>query len=99
MLSGVTQGADPTLPGDVAHTTLLLARPLAYTYRRSTVKGWGNVAEATHGESRPPLPRTPNREEAPGGGDATKAFPEFPPRPAPLPYPASSNPLPARSTP
>jgi predicted phage baseplate assembly protein len=98
MLSGVTQGADPTLPGDLAHTTLHLARPLAYTYKRSTVKVWGNVAEATHGESRPALPGTPNREEVLGGGDATKAFQEFPLRSAPLTYLASSNALGAEST-
>jgi predicted phage baseplate assembly protein len=98
MLAGVTQAADRSLPGDRPHTTLLLARPLAYTYKRSTVKVWGNVAEATHGESRPELPGTADREEVLGAGDATKAFQEFPLRSSPLTYLAAANPLGAEST-
>jgi predicted phage baseplate assembly protein len=34
------------------HTTLTLAKPLAYTYKRSSVGIYGNVVKATHGETR-----------------------------------------------
>lgn len=98
MLAGVTQGADTTLPGDTVHTTILLARPLAFTYKRSTVKVWGNVVKATHGQSRPQLPGTPSQEEVLGSGDATKAFQEFTLQQPPLTYLAASNPLGAEST-
>jgi predicted phage baseplate assembly protein len=98
MLAGVVQDADPTLPGDTVHTTILLARSLAYTYKRSTVKVWGNVVHATHGESRPELPGTTVRTEVLGSGDARKAFQEFGLKGAPLTYLAASNPLGAEST-
>ncbi|HJV48146.1 MAG TPA: putative baseplate assembly protein [Geothrix sp.] len=52
MISGVLQDVDLTLAGDTVHTTLTLAKPLAYTYRRSTVGLYGNVVKATHGETR-----------------------------------------------
>ncbi len=61
MLAGVEQGYDPALPGDKTHTTLLLAREMAYCYRRDTLRIYGNVAHATHGETR---------AEVLGSGDA-----------------------------
>jgi predicted phage baseplate assembly protein len=98
MLAGVTQGADTTLPGDTVHTTIRLVRPLAFTYKRSTVRVWGNVVKATHGQSRPQLPGTPNQEEVLGSGDATKTFQEFTLQQPPLTYLAAANPLGAEST-
>ncbi|MGH3429690.1 MAG: hypothetical protein ACRDQZ_19335, partial [Mycobacteriales bacterium] len=41
MIAGVIQTTDPDRPGDTVHTTLLLAKNLAYTYRRETVRIWG----------------------------------------------------------
>lgn len=51
------------LPGDALHTFVTLATPLAYCYRRDTAVLYGNVAHATHGETR---------QEVLGGGDPTK---------------------------
>ncbi|NHB84421.1 hypothetical protein G7085_06885 [Tessaracoccus sp. HDW20] len=53
------KGAQP-LPGDALHTFVTLASPLAYCYRRDTAVLYGNVAAATHGETR---------VEVLGGGD------------------------------
>ncbi|GLH74144.1 hypothetical protein GETHLI_26460 [Geothrix limicola] len=61
MIAGVLQDVDLTLAGDTVHTTLTLAKPLAYTYKRSTVGLYGNVVKATHGETR---------NEVLGGGNA-----------------------------
>jgi hypothetical protein len=52
MLAGVEQDYTPTLPGETIHTRLLLANDLAYCYKRDTVTIYGNVAKATHGETR-----------------------------------------------
>lgn len=52
MISGVLQDLDLSLAGDTVHTTLTLAKPLAYSYRRDTVGLYGNVVKATHGETR-----------------------------------------------
>jgi predicted phage baseplate assembly protein len=52
MISGVLQNVDLSLAGDTVHTTLTLAKPLAYTYKRPTVGLYGNVVKATHGETR-----------------------------------------------
>jgi predicted phage baseplate assembly protein len=89
MLAGVQQGLDPTLPGDIVHTLLRLATPLAYTYKRATVKIWGNVVRATHGETR---------EEVLGSGDASRAFQTFSLSAKPLTWLAAGNALGAAST-
>lgn len=68
MLANVTQYVDRDLPGDTVHTILHLAEPLAYQYARSTVIVYGNVARATHGQSR---------SETLGSGDASKTFQQF----------------------
>ena len=52
MISAVSHGFDPALPGDQVHTTLTLATPTAYKYKRQTVSVFGNVVKATHGETR-----------------------------------------------
>ncbi|WP_175486284.1 hypothetical protein [Geodermatophilus poikilotrophus] len=60
---------------DTVHTVLGFAEPLRYCYRRETVRVLGNVAHATHGESR---------AEVLGGGDATRPLQSFPLRQGPL---------------
>ena len=62
MLAGVTQGVrqiiiddfgnQQDLPGDTTHTTIQLAKPLAYSYIRDSVVIYGNVSKSTHGEKR-----------------------------------------------
>ncbi len=56
------------LPGERVHTFLTLAKPLTYCYKRDTVTVYGNVAHATHGETR---------SEVLGSGDASKALQSF----------------------
>jgi predicted phage baseplate assembly protein len=71
------------LPSDRIHTFLQLASRTAYFYRRSTVKIFGNVAHATHGEAR---------SEVMGSGEATKSFQSFTLQNAPLTYTAAATP-------
>ncbi len=59
------------------HTFITLAEPLAYNYKRDTVKIYGNVVKATHGETR---------KEMLGSGDAAKAFQTFTLKQPPLTY-------------
>lgn len=77
MLSGVEQSYDPALAGDRTHTRLFFATPLAYCYKRDTVRIYGNVARATHGETR---------TEVLGSGDASKAMQSFTLKQSPLTY-------------
>lgn len=77
MLSGVEQSYDPTLAGDKTHTTLFFATPLAYCYKRDTVRIYGNVVRATHGETR---------TEVLGSGDASKPMQSFTLKQSPLTY-------------
>ena len=55
-------------PTDTLHTRLILAEPLAYTYKRESVAINANVAKATHGETL---------QETLGSGDAAKPFQTF----------------------
>ena len=70
------------LPGDKAHTFLTLSSPLAFCYKRGTVRIYANVTHATHGESR---------LEALGSGDGSKLFQTFELKstPPPLTYTAA----------
>ncbi|MEP6703376.1 MAG: putative baseplate assembly protein, partial [Acidobacteriota bacterium] len=77
MLAGIEQGFDPSLPGDKIHSTLILANKLAYTYKRKTVNIFGNVVEATHGETR---------QEVLGSGDAAQVLQAFTLKQPPLTY-------------
>lgn len=76
-------------PGDKVHTTVQLAKPLAYRYKRDTVAIYGNVVKATHGETR---------TEALGSGDGSKALQSFALRQSPLTYLAAVTPIGAEST-
>lgn len=89
MLSGIEQGYDPRVPGDKTHTTLLLARPLAYCYKLDTIRVYGNVIRATHGETR---------VEVLGSGDASKAMQSFTLHQSPLTFLSAPTPSGAAST-
>jgi hypothetical protein len=65
------------LPGDKMHTFIRIASQLAYCYKRDTVKLYGNVAHATHGETR---------RESLGNGDATQTFQQAVLKQSPLTY-------------
>jgi hypothetical protein len=71
------------LPGDKRHTFIKLDRSLKEAqaadlcYKRATVKIYGNVVKATHGETR---------TETLGSGDAGKALQQFTLKQAPLTY-------------
>lgn len=69
------------LPGDTVHTYLEFASPLAYKFKRSTVRIRANVVRATHGETR---------REVLGSGDAAKALQTFTLKQAPLTYVSAS---------
>jgi len=77
------------LPGDKTHTFMRLAEDLAYCYKRDTVKIYGNVVKATHGETR---------NETLGGGDASKALQSFTLKQPPLTFVSAPNPSGVDST-
>lgn len=91
VLKGVRTGAFEAVPAteslEVAavlqglFTTVVLAKPVAFSYRRDTVEIFANVADATHGESR---------VEVVGGGDAARPFQVFRLRQSPLTYVSSA---------
>jgi predicted phage baseplate assembly protein len=68
------EGGAP-LTREVVHTFITLATELAYAYRRDSVKIFGNVVRATHGETR---------REVLGSGDARTSLQEFGLKQAPL---------------
>jgi uncharacterized phage protein gp47/JayE len=82
------EGESP-LPGDKVHTFITLASPLAYCYRPDTVTIYGNVVNATHGETR---------KEILGGGDGAQAFQRFTLKAFPLTHVAAATPSGTRST-
>ncbi len=88
-----TSGEKPVeveaLPNDKLHTFIRLAEPLAYRYKRDTVKIYANVVKATHGETK---------AEVLGAGDGSKAFQTFTLKQPPLTYLASPTPEGAEST-
>jgi hypothetical protein len=88
MIGSVEQGADPTLPGEKVHTTLVLAKPLAYCYQRDTLTIYGNVVPATHGETR---------SETLGSGTSA-AMQQFALKQPPLTYVSAPTPLGIAST-
>lgn len=70
-------GALVEIRGEKLHTFLQPAQPPAFQYRRSTVKIFGNVVRATHGETR---------NEVLGSGDGAKALQAFQLLQPPLTY-------------
>jgi hypothetical protein len=77
MISNLRQDFDKNLPGDKTHTTLILATPAAYRYKRETLTIYGNVVKATHGETR---------NEPLGSGDGSQAFQSFDLKQPPLTF-------------
>ena len=87
---GVGDGEREDLPGDKTHSTLLLANEgLSYCYKPDTLTIYGNVAKATHGETR---------SEVLGSGDASKALQQFSLKQSPLTHVAATTPSGAEST-
>lgn len=89
MLAGVDQDFDPHLSGDTLHSTLVLASSLTHTYKRDSVMIHGNVARATHGETR---------QEVLGSGNGTLARQTFTLKKSPLTYLAAPTASGAQST-
>jgi predicted phage baseplate assembly protein len=87
MLAGVRQSS--TAPADSVHTTLTLSDPLSYSYDVNTVKIYGNVALATHGETR---------SEILGSGDGSQTLQQFILKQSPLTYIPAATPEGAQST-
>jgi hypothetical protein len=88
-LGGFSAAQGPGLPGDKIHTFIRLANNLSYCFKRDTVKIYGNVVKATHGETR---------KEVLGSGDASKALQSFELKQPPLTFVSASNPSGADST-
>jgi hypothetical protein len=91
MLSSVTQTVrtKPTLPGDKTHTFIKLAESLAYCFTRDSVRIYGNVVAATHGETR---------TETLGSGDGSKTLQQFVLKQRPLTFIPAPNPSGVDST-
>jgi predicted phage baseplate assembly protein len=91
MLAGVKHGlaANGELPGDTPHTTLTLASPLKYRYRRRTVLVSANVAKSSHGETV---------AEVLGSGDGSAELLRFELTSSPLTHVAAVTPTGVRST-
>lgn len=89
MLCAVDQIFDEELPGDMTHSVIKIAEELAYRFKRDTVTIYGNVAKATHGETR---------KEVLGGGDGAKALQSFTLKQPPLTFVSAHNPSGVEST-
>jgi predicted phage baseplate assembly protein len=89
MLSGVSNPKPDENKANRPYSTLTLSTKLAYIYKRETVKIYGNVVKATHGETR---------AEVLGSGDGSQAFQLFPLRQPPLTYLSAPTPAGAEST-
>jgi hypothetical protein len=89
LLANVEHTYNDKLPDERTHTTLILDRGLTYCYKRETVKIYGNVVKATHGETR---------NETLGGGDASKALQQFTLKQPPLTFVSAPNPSGVDST-
>lgn len=79
----VVPTVNPVRPGESTHSYLQLANPLAYTYKRDTVKIYGNVVAATNGETR---------KEVIGSGDSSQSFQAFALHASPLTYTSAATP-------
>lgn len=77
------------ISSDAVHTILTLASPLAYTYDRSSITIYGNVVDATQGQST---------GQVLGNGDGTVAYPTFSLSQSPLTYVSAGTPSGVSST-
>jgi len=99
MLASVTQDVrkvsmGPGYPeqpraGEKNHTFIKLAEELQYCFKRDTVRIYGNVVKATHGETR---------NEVLGSGDGSKTLQSFALKQPPLTHVSASNPTGVDST-
>jgi hypothetical protein len=89
MIAATEHRTNPAIAGDTLHTFVTLSTKLAYRYVRSSVTVWGNVARATHGETR---------NETIGSGDASQARQSFALKAKPLTFVASPTQSGAQST-
>jgi hypothetical protein len=89
MLGGVRQTYDPQEAGATTRSTLILATPLAYCYRRDTVVVHGNVVKATHGATQ---------HDVLGSGDTSRPNQSFPLQTKPLTYVSAATPTGVEST-
>ena len=76
-VASVEQSTWPGSPSDTPHTSLVLTTTLAHAYVRANTTIFGNVVEATHGESV---------SETLGSGDASLTFQHFNLRRGPLTF-------------
>jgi hypothetical protein len=81
-VSGIEHIPYENSPGDTPHTVITLDKPLAYSYKRSSVTIYGNVVAASHGETVP--------IEVLGSGNAAAALPRFQLKRPPLTYVSAS---------
>jgi len=89
MVAGLVHGYNATLAGDTTHTTLQLATKTAFQYKRESLIVYGNVVQATHGETR---------NELLGSGDATAVLQTFTLKQPPLTFVAAPTAAGAQST-
>jgi predicted phage baseplate assembly protein len=82
-------GATQDLPGDTTHSFLQLSNPLSYQYKRETTTVYGNVVQATQGESR---------KEVLGSGDGAQELQQFSLHQGPITYVAAPNATGTQST-
>lgn len=80
MIAATEHRANPNVPGDTLHTFVTLSSRLAFRYARESVKIFGNVVRATHGETR---------AEVLGSGDASLARQRFALKANPLTFVSS----------
>ncbi len=85
----IINGEPVELKGENLHTFLRPAQAPAYRYRRSTVKIFGNVVRATHGETR---------NEVLGSGDGSKVLQAFQLLQPPLTYLPAATPAGTQTT-
>lgn len=83
------QKTETTLLGDKTHSFIKLAKPLAYCFKRDTIKIYGNVVKATHGETR---------QEVLGSGNGAKTLQSFILKQPPLTFISAENPSGVGST-
>jgi hypothetical protein len=76
-------------PGEKLHTFIRPAQPPAFIYKRDTVKIYGNVVRATHGQTQ---------DEVLGSGDGSQKLQSFQLKQSPLTYLAAPTPSGAQST-
>ncbi|MDO9164077.1 MAG: putative baseplate assembly protein [Methylococcaceae bacterium] len=89
MLASVSQDIKDIAGGDKLHTFIKLANKLEYCFKRDSLKIYGNVVKATHGETR---------KEVLGSGDGAKVLQTFLLKQPPLTYVSAANPAGIDST-